>query len=208
MSWFAILKNDDGDFETNWNYDGRDKSSFYHGKEYNFGVSNELERMMEEADKNLSKWKNKLEDANVFNYKEFNTARKNYQKAKQEHTKIKAEYNRKLGENQQLVREKQKVIRAENQEAKKVKQDFLKKKNEVIQEYIKYINTFNVAGKNYITKLSDIGTTISTGRVFSFILKKAYEDSVLKSALKEVIDYRNYKDYNVDEKINNFKIAL
>lgn len=197
MSWFAILKND--------------KSGFYYGRKYSIELPDELERMMEEADKNLSDWESKLRATaygDVFNDKKYNDIREKYQKAKREHTKIKAEYNKKLGEQQVIARERQKGIAAENREAKKVKQDFAKKKNEVIQEYIKYINTFNVTGKDYITKLTDIGTTIPTGRIFGFILKKAYEDSGLKSALKEVIDYRNYKDYNVDKKINDFKNAL
>jgi len=114
----------------------------------------------------------------------------------------------KLNQEQKLTeREERRALRPLKEEAKKVKDEFINKRNVVIQEFLKYVDGFGVDDYKPLNKITDLGTTTVTGRVFRKVYERAAKNSGIYGHSK-IIDYTNYKDFDVDKKVNDFRDAL
>ena len=121
-----------------------------------------------------------------------------------ESKKVSEELVRIARENIARRREEKRKIQ---EEIKQVKQDFIEKKNVVIQEFLKYVDSFGIGDNKPLKQIMDIPQT-GEGRVFRKIYEKASKGAGIYGFVNRIINYENYKDFNVNEKINQFKNSL
>ena len=132
--------------------------------------------------------------------REIENATKEYNTLKRRLSKLNTEISRRR-------REERRALRPLKEEAKKVKDEFMNKRNVVIQEVLKYVDGFGVDDYKPLNKITDLGTTTATGRVFRKVYERAAKNSGIYGHSK-IIDHTNYKDFDVDKKVNDFRDAL
>jgi len=135
------------------------------------------------------------------------SAMKEYKQAEREYKKFLRELKSREKEERRVAREEKRALIPLKEEAKKVKEEFLQKRNQVIQDFLRYVDSFGIGDNKPLTKVMDIPQS-GEGRVFRKIYEKASKDAGIYGFTNRMINYENYKDFNVDEKINKFKNAL
>jgi len=187
MDWFDTLKIDDIESEY---------SQFKQGLESQDEIRQIQNRMREIERMNfrftVSDGKDRM--------REMENATKEYNTLKRRLSKLNAEISR-------TRREERRALRPLKEEAKKVKNEFMNKRNVVIQEFLKYVDGFGVDDYAPLNKITDLGTTTATGRVFRKVYERAAKNSGIYGHSK-IIDHTNYKDFDVDKKVNDFRDAL
>jgi len=88
------------------------------------------------------------------------------------------------------------------------KNEFKRKKEEVIQEYLNYVDTFGVGENRKLTSVGQLGTINQEGRIFRKVYEKALKDIGILGHDKIKIDYTNYEQFDVDRKISDLRNAL
>ena len=177
MSWKNILKIDD-DFD----------SRFEQAKENFKNQSEKLQSILQTGGNTTS-------------------AMKELKQAERQYKKLLRESKGREKDKRKVAREEKRALIPLKEEAKKVKEEFLQKKNQVMQDFLRYVDSFGIGDNKPLEQIMDIPTT-GEGRVFRKIYEKASKDAGIYGFANRMINYENYKDFNVNEKINQFKNAL
>ena len=135
------------------------------------------------------------------------SAMKELKQAEKQYKKLLRESKVREKDKRRLAREEKKALIPLKEEAKKVKEEFLQKRNQVIQDFLRYVDSFGIGDNKPLKQIMDIPQT-GEGRVFRKIYEKASKDAGIYGFANKMINYENYKDFNVNEKINQFKNAL
>jgi len=190
MSWFSILKDED---ESDWT-PRRD----YWQTVRRSPLSPE-EMKIREIENRMRKIENM-----TFSYStsgnEIREAKKEYKKLKRELSEINKEIKRRRKEDRLALI----PIKAE---IKRIKNELLNKKEVVIQEFLKYVDSFGIDNNIPLYKITDLGKTTAKGRVFRKVYETAAKESGIYGFSKK-INYENYEDFNVDKMVNDFRNAL
>ena len=94
-----------------------------------------------------------------------------------------------------------------NAEIKRIKNELLNKKEVVIQEFLKYVDSFGIDDNMPLNKITDLGKTTAKGRVFRKVYETAAKESGIYGFSKK-INVQNYEDFDVDKMVNDFRNAL
>lgn len=138
--------------------------------------------------------------------REFRRARDNYYRKNDEVSKRKfRKAERKL---LFFIRDKnrEKRIREKplKEEAAKLKQEFERKKSIIIRDYLRYVDSYALPNTPPLTKLSDLSQR-------DFIFRTMYRNAAKKAGIyghSNIINFKNYKDFDVDKKLTDFVKAL
>ena len=170
----------------------------------------QMKKRLDRANKNLKDKKRELQYA-IRAGKEIDSLYAEYRKAKERYDRILSESKKASEDLARIERENIATRREEKrkiqEEIKQVKQDFIEKKNVVIQEFLKYVDSFGIGDNKPLKQIMDIPQT-GEGRVFRKIYEKASKGAGIYGFVNRIINYENYKDFNVNEKINQFKNSL
>lgn len=177
MSWKNILKSDD-DFDSRF----------------------------QEAKKNFRNQSEKLQSI-LQTGGNTTPAMKELKQAERQYKKLLRELEVREKDKRRVAREEKRALIPLKEEAKKVKEEFLQKRNQVIQDFLRYVDSFGIGDNKPLKQIMDIPQT-GEGRVFRKIYEKASKDAGIYGFANRMINYENYKDFNVNEKINQFKNAL
>ena len=135
------------------------------------------------------------------------SAMKELKQAEKQYKKLLRESKVREKDKRRVAREEKRALIPLKEEAKKVKKKFLQKRNQVIQDFLRYVDSFGIGDNKPLKQIIDIPQT-GEGRVFRKIYEKASKDAGIYGFANKMINYENYKDFNVNEKINQFKNAL
>ena len=135
------------------------------------------------------------------------SAMKELKQAEKQYKKLLRESKVREKDKRRVAREEKRALIPLKEEAKKVKKKFLQKRNQVIQDFLRYVDSFGIGDNKPLKQIMDIPQT-GEGRVFRKIYEKASKDAGIYGFANKMINYENYKDFNVNEKINQFKNAL
>ena len=135
------------------------------------------------------------------------SAMKELKQAEKQYKKLLREFKVREKDKRRVAREEKRALIPLKEDAKKVKEEFLQKRNQVIQDFLRYVDSFGIGDNKPLKQIMDIPLT-GEGRVFRKIYEKASKDAGIYGFTNRMINYENYKDFNVNEKINKFKNAL
>lgn len=193
MTWFEILKDDD---------DGWFPPSNRRWQSYDYQET--LRQNPEEIRINEIKNRMRKLENMSFSYsssvKEIREAKKEYRNLKRELSEINKEIKRKR-------KEQRLALIPINAEIKRIKNELLNKKEVVIQEFLKYVDSFGRDNLPPLSKITDLGKTTAKGRVFRKVYETAAKESGIYGFSKK-INVQNYEDFDVDKMVNDFRNAL
>ena len=169
-------------------------------------IDDDFDSRFQEAKKNF---RNQSEKLQSILQTEGNTtsAIKEFKQAERQYKKLLRESKVREKDKRRVAREEKRALIPLKEEAKKVKEEFLQKKNQVMQDFLRYVDSFGIGDNKPLKQIMDIPQT-GEGRVFRKIYEKASKDAGIYGFANRMINYENYKDFNVNEKINQFKNAL
>ena len=169
-------------------------------------IDDDFDSRFQEAKKNF---RNKSEKLQSILQTGGNTtsAIKELQQAERQYKKLLRESKVREKDKRRVAREEKRALIPLKEEAKKVKEEFLQKRNQVIQDFLRYVDSFGIGDNKPLKQIMDIPQT-GEGRVFRKIYEKASKDAGIYGFANRMINYENYKDFNVNKKINQFKNAL
>ena len=169
-------------------------------------IDDDFDSRFQEAKKNFRNQSEKLQS--VLQAGENTTsAIKELQQAERQYKKLLRESKVREKDKRRVAREEKRALIPLKEEAKKVKEEFLQKRNQVIQDFLRYVDSFGIGDNKPLKQIMDIPQT-GEGRVFRKIYEKASKDAGIYGFANRMINYENYKDFNVNEKINELKNAL
>jgi hypothetical protein len=196
MTWFDILKDED---ESDESY-----------RDYRQTLSRSPLSPEEIKVREIESRMRKLENMS-FSYsssvKERNPNNKALQEAKREYRNLKRQLSEINKETKRRRKEQRLALIPINQEIKRIKNELLNKKEVVIQEFLKYVDSFGADNNIPLYKITDLGKTTAKGRVFRKVYETAAKESGIYGFSKK-INYENYEDFNVDKMVNDFRNAL
>jgi hypothetical protein len=169
-------------------------------------IDDDFDSRFQEAKKNFKNQSEKLQSI-LQTGGNTNPAMKELKQAERQYKKLLRELEVHEKDKRRVAREEKRALIPLKQEAKKVKEEFLQKRNQVIQDFLRYVDSFGIGDNKPLKQIMDIPQT-GEGRVFRKIYEKASKDAGIYGFANRMINYENYKDFNVDEKINQFKNAL
>ena len=169
-------------------------------------IDDDFDSRFQEAKKNFRNQSEKLQS--ILQAGENTTsAIKELQQAERQYKKLLRESKVREKDKRRVAREEKRALIPLKEEAKKVKEEFLQKRNQVIQDFLRYVDSFGIGDNKPLKQIMDIPQT-GEGRVFRKIYEKASKDAGIYGFANRMINYENYKDFNVNEKINELKNAL
>ena len=166
----------------------------------------DFDNRMEQADKNLRIASKKLQSA-LQSGGSTTSAMKEYKQAEREYKKLSRELKIRERDKRRIAREEKRALIPLKEAAKRVRTQFEQKKSEVVRDFLRYVDSFGIEDNKPLTQIMDVPQT-GEGRVFRKIYEKASKDAGIYGFTNRLINHENYKDFNVDEKINQFKNAL
>ena len=194
MTWFEILKDDD---------DGWTPSRTFGSMDYMQTLRRSPLSPEEMKIREIENRMRQLEDTS-FSY---SSSMKEIKEAKKEYRKLKRELSEKNKEINRREKEERLALIPMKEEIKRVKKELLNKKDVVIQEFLKYVDSFGIDDNIPLYKITDLGTTTAKGRVFYKVYETAARESGIFGFSKK-ISYHNYFDFDVDKMVNDFRTAL
>mgnify|MGYP003140310861 CR=1 FL=1 len=135
------------------------------------------------------------------------SAMKKYKQAEREYKKLLRELKVQEKEKRKIQRDEKRALQPLKDEAKKVRIEFNRKKDEVVQDFLKYVDGFGVEDNQPLRSLKDLGLTTEKGRVFRKVYERAAKNADIFGHSNK-ITYENYKDFEGDSKIDRFRNAL
>lgn len=169
-------------------------------------IDDDFDNRFQEAEKNFRNQSKKLQSILQMGGNT-TSAMKELQQAERQYKKLLRESKVREKDKRRVAREEKRALIPLKEEAKKVKEEFLQKRNQVMHDFLRYVDSFGIGDNKPLKQIMDIPQS-GEGRVFRKIYEKASKDAGIYGFANRMINYENYKDFNVNEKINQFKNAL
>ena len=189
MTWFEILKDDDDEY----GWTPRRVDSY----------QETLRQSPEEIKISEIKYRMRKIENMSFSF----SSMKEIKEVKREYSNLKRQLSETNKEIKRKRKEKRLALIPINEEIKRIKKELLNKKDVVIQEFLKYVDSFGIDDNMPLNKITDLGMTTAKGRVFRKVYETAAKESGIYSFSKK-INIENYKGFDVDKMVNDFRNAL